>query len=178
MPARAAVAPAGRPYDEAIMSDVRATPSPEARLRELSVELPAVPPPAGTFVHAVRTGSLVFLTGHPPIRADGSVILGRLGQELDADAGYEAARIAGLSALSTLRQEVGSLDRVRRIVKVNGVVNATPEFLEHTKVINGASDLLVQVFGDAGRHARLAVGYTSLPWNIALEIELIAEVDG
>ncbi|MBI1815379.1 MAG: RidA family protein [Deltaproteobacteria bacterium] len=158
------------------MSDFKATVSAEARLRELGIELPSIPPPAGTFVHAVRTGDLLFLTGHPPIRADGSVILGRLGQDLDADAGYEAARVAGLGMLATLRHELGSLDKVRRIVKVNGVVNATPDFLEHTKTINGASDLLVQVFGDAGQHARLAVGYSSLPWNICLEVELIAEV--
>jgi len=149
----------------------------EARLRELGIELPPVPPPAGTFVHAARTGNLLFLTGHPPIRGDGSVILGRLGQDLDADAGYEAARVAALGMLATLRHELGSLDKVRRIVKVNGAVNATPNFLQHTHVINGASDLLVQIFGQAGEHARLAVGYSSLPWNICLEVELIAEVE-
>jgi len=148
----------------------------EARLRELAIALPVVPPPAGTFVHAVRTGSLIFLTGHVPFRADGSIVVGKLGLDLDADAGYEAARLSALGLLSTLRRELGSLDKVRRIVKLNGVVNSTPEFLLHTKVINGASDLLVQVFGDAGKHARLAVGYSSLPWNICLEVELIAEV--
>jgi enamine deaminase RidA (YjgF/YER057c/UK114 family) len=158
------------------MDDSKATASPEARLRGLAIDLPPVPQPAGTFVHAVRTGNLVFLTGHPPIRADGSVIFGRLGQDLDAAAGYQAARVAALGMLATLRQELGSLDKVRRIVKVNGVVNATPDFVEHTKVINGESDLLVQVFGDAGQHARLAVGYSSLPWNICLEVELVAEV--
>ena len=150
--------------------------SAEARLRELDIHLPPIPPPAGTYVHAVRTGTLLFLTGHPPIRADGTVILGRLGQDLDADAGYQAARVAGLGMLTTMRQELGSLDRVRRIVKVNGVVDATAEFLQHTQVINGVSDLLVEVFGEAGTHARLAVGYSSLPWNICLEVELIAEV--
>jgi len=148
----------------------------EARLRELGIELPVVPKPAGTFVHAVRTGSLLFLTGHVPFRADGTLVQGKLGAELDADAGYEAARLSALGALSTLRAELGSLDKVRRIVKLNGVVNATPEFMLHTKVINGASDLLVQVFGDAGVHARLAVGYASLPFNICVEVELIAEV--
>lgn len=148
----------------------------EARLSALGITLPVVPPPAGTFVHAVRTGNLIFLTGHVPFRADGSLVVGRLGQDLDADAGYEAARLSALGLLSTLRAELGSLDRVRRLVKVNGVVNATPDFMLHTKVINGASDLLVQVFGDAGAHARLAVGYASLPWNICLEVELIAEV--
>jgi enamine deaminase RidA (YjgF/YER057c/UK114 family) len=148
----------------------------EARLKGLGIALPVVPPPAGTFVHAVRTGSLIFLTGHVPFRADGTLVQGRLGQDLDADAGYEAARLSALGALSTLRTELGSLDRVRRIVKLNGVVNATPEFMLHTRVINGASDLLVSVFGDAGKHARLAVGYASLPFNICLEVELIAEV--
>lgn len=148
----------------------------EARFRALGIALPVVPPPAGTFVHAVRTGNLIFLTGHVPFRADGSIVQGRLGQDLDADAGYEAARLSALGLLSTLRSELGSLDKVRRIVKLNGVVNATPEFMLHTKVINGASDLLVSVFGDAGKHARLAVGYASLPFNICLEVELIAEV--
>jgi enamine deaminase RidA (YjgF/YER057c/UK114 family) len=158
------------------MSQSHAASSPETRVRELALELPMVPPPAGTYVHAVRTGSLVFTAGHVPIRADGTVILGRLGQDLDADAGYEAARVAGLGILTTLRNELGTLDAVRRIVKMNGVVNATPEFLEHTKVINGASDLFVQVFGEAGKHARLAVGYSSLPWNISVEVEIVAEV--
>jgi len=148
----------------------------EARLRDLGIALPIVPKPAGTFVHAVRTGNLIFLTGHVPFRSDGSLVQGKLGQELDADAGYEAARLSALGLLSTLRSELGSLDKVRRIVKLNGVVNATADFMLHTKVINGASDLLEQVFGDAGKHARLAVGYASLPFNICLEVELIAEV--
>jgi enamine deaminase RidA (YjgF/YER057c/UK114 family) len=158
------------------MSEPTTRRSAEARVRELGLELPALGPPAGTFVHAVRTGNLVFLSGHIPIRPDGSVIFGKLGQDLDADAGYEAARVAALGTLATLRHELGSLDRVRRIVKLNGVVNATPDFFEHTKVINGASDLLVEVFGEAGQHARLAVGYPSLPWNICLEVELVAEI--
>jgi enamine deaminase RidA (YjgF/YER057c/UK114 family) len=152
------------------MTASTATASAEARLRELDIQLPSLPPPAGTYLHAARTGNLLFLTGHPPIHADGSLILGRLGQDL------EAARVAALGMLATMRHELGSLDKVRRIVKVNGVVNATAEFLQHTQVINGASDLLVQVFGKAGEHARLAVGYSSLPWNICLEVELIAEV--
>jgi enamine deaminase RidA (YjgF/YER057c/UK114 family) len=151
--------------------------SAEAKLRELDIELPRILPPGGTFVHVVRTGNLLFLTGHPPFRPDGTVVMGRLGQDLDADAGYAAARLSALGMLATMRHELGSLDLVRRIVKVNGVVNATPDFLEHTKVINGASDLLVEVFGDLGQHARLAVGYSSLPWNMCLEVELIAEVE-
>ncbi len=150
--------------------------SPEARLAELGIELPVVRPPAGTFVHAVRTSSLLFVGGHLPWRADGSLVQGKLGAELDVDAGYEAARLAAIPALATIRAELGSLDQVQRIVKVNGVVNSTPDFMQHTQVINGASDLFVAVFGDRGSHARLAVGVASLPFNLALEIELVAEV--
>jgi len=148
--------------------------SPERRLSELGIELPPVRAPVGSFVNSVRSGNLVFVTA-PPIRADGSPILGRFGEDLDADAGYAAARETALYALAILREELGSLDRVRRLVKVNGVLNATPDFTAHTQVVNGASDLFLEVFGEPGRHARLAVGYSSLPWNICLEIELIAE---
>jgi enamine deaminase RidA (YjgF/YER057c/UK114 family) len=151
--------------------------TPTLRLAALGLTLPPAPPSAGTYVNAVRTGLLVFLAGHVPFRADGSVVMGKLGRDLDTAAGYEAARRAGLGALATLAAELGSLDRVRRIVRVLGTVNATPEFVEHTQVVNGASDLFVAVFGDAGRHARLAVGVASLPYDIALEIEVIAEVE-
>lgn len=150
--------------------------SPEARLAELNIELPPVRPPAGTFVHAVRTGSLLFVGGHFPIRSDGSIVQGKLGAELDVDAGYRAARLAALSALATIRAELGSLDHVNRIVRLHGLVNSTPDFMQHTQVINGASDLFVAVFGDRGLHARLAVGMSSLPFNLALEIELVAEI--
>jgi enamine deaminase RidA (YjgF/YER057c/UK114 family) len=152
--------------------------SPTGRLRALGLVLPPAPPAVGTYVNAVRTGPLVFLSGHVPFRADGSVVMGKLGRDLDAAAGYEAARLAGLGALATLAHELGSLDRVRRLVRVLGVVNATAEFGEHTSVVNGASDLFVEVFGDAGRHARLAVGVASLPFDIALEIEVVAEAEG
>ena len=153
------------------------TESADANLAALGVDLPPLQQAAGTYVRAVRTGSLIFLAGHPPVRPDGSIVFGKLGLDLDVDAGYQAARLAALGALVTLRDELGSLDRVRRIVKVNGWVNATADFRDHTATINGASDLLVEVFGDAGRHARLAVGCPSLPWDIALEIELVAEVN-
>ena len=150
--------------------------SAEARLRELNIELPPVQNPAGTYLRAVRTGNVLFTAGHAPIRADGSIIFGKLGQELDADAGYEAARVTGLAVLATIREALGSLDEVVRFVRVGGFVNCTPDFVEHTKVVNGASDLFVKVFGDAGKHARVAVGYPSLPWNIACEIEATLEV--
>ena len=148
----------------------------EQRLAALAIELPPYRPPAGTFVHAVRAGDLMMLSGHAPIRADGAVIFGRLGETLDVDAGYEAARVAVINTLATIRHELGSLDRIARIVKLYGVVNATPEFTRHTRVIDGASDLLIEVFGDNGKHARLAVGVASLPFNIALEIELTVEL--
>ena len=151
---------------------------PTRRLAALGLALPPPPPAVGSYVNAVRTGTLVFLAGHAPFRADGSVVMGKLGRDLDAAAGYEAARLAGLGVLTTLAHELGSLDRVRRLVRVLGVVNATAEFVEHANVVNGASDLFVEVFGDAGRHARLAVGVASLPFDIALEIEIIAEVEG
>ncbi|HEV7732111.1 MAG TPA: RidA family protein [Candidatus Binatia bacterium] len=150
--------------------------TPTERLAALSLPLPPPPPTAGSYVNAVRSGSLLFLAGHAPIRADGSVILGKLGSDLTTAEGYDAARVAALGALATMLQALGSLDRVQRIVRVYGVVNATPEFTEHTPVVNGASDLFGAVFGDAGAHARLAVGVSSLPWNIALEIEVTAEV--
>ena len=152
--------------------------TPTHRLAALGLTLPPSPPSAGTYVHAVRSGGLVFSAGHVPFRADGSVVMGKLGRDLDEAAGYDAARLAGLGVLATLAQELGSLDRVRRMVRVFGVVNATPDFVAHTPVVNGASDLFVEVFGDAGRHARLAVGVSSLPFDIALEIEVIAETEG
>ncbi len=152
------------------------TTSPEARIIDLGLELPAWRPPAGTFVHAVRSGNMLYTSGHAPIRADGSVVLGRLGDDLDLDAGYDAARVAALHLLATIRHELGSLDRVARIVRVLGTVNATPGFIHHTQVINGASDVLVHVFGESGKHARLAVGVSSLPFNIAVEVEVIVEI--
>ncbi|HEY8174004.1 MAG TPA: RidA family protein [Dehalococcoidia bacterium] len=144
-------------------------------MAELGLELPAIRPPAGAYEHAVRSGTMLYLAGHVPIRADGSVIFGRLGEDLDQAAGYDAARVAAINALATIRVALGSLDEVARIVRLFGVVNATPSFIAHTPVIDGASDLLIDVFGDAGRHARLAVGVSSLPFNIALEVELTLE---
>ena len=149
--------------------------SADARVDELGLELPAPFPPAGTYVNAVRTGNLLVLAGHIPIGAD-QIVLGKLGDDLDVDAGRAAARLAALSALATMRAELGSLDRVERIVSLRGVVNATPDFTEHTQVVDAASDVFVQVFAERGQHARLAVGVSSLPANLALEIELLVEI--
>lgn len=150
--------------------------SPEERLAALGVVVPAIPNPAGNYVHAVRSGNMLYLSGHIPLRPEGGIVLGRLGEDLDVAAGREAARFAAAGALATMRNVLGSLDRVRQIVRLYGTVNATPAFLHHTQVIDGASDLLTDVFGERGRHARLAVGVSSLPFNIALEVEISAEV--
>ena len=148
----------------------------EARLEELGIELPRASPPVANYVNAVRTGNLLFLSGKGPLRPDGSLIKGKVGTDLTVEEGYEAARLTGLNLLAALRRELGSLDRVRQIVKVLGMVNAAPAFEEQPKVINGFSDLMVEVFGDRGRHARSAVGMGSLPEGIAVEIEMIVEV--
>ena len=150
--------------------------SPEVRLRELGIELPAPFPPAGEYVNAVRTGDLLILGGHIPFSPPETLVLGKLGADLDVDEGRRAARFAAINALATLRSVLGTLDAVTQIVSVRGVVNAAPDFIGHTQVIDGASAVFVDVFGDAGRHARLAVGVASLPANLALEIELTAEV--
>ena len=150
--------------------------SAEDRLRTLGLELPEVPPPVGSYVAAVRCGSLLFLAGHGPVRADGTMVQGKVGRDLDVAAAKDAARLVGLALLSTLRRELGSLDQVSRIVKALGMVNCAPGFNRTPAVIDGCSDLLVDVFGDAGRHARSAVGMAELPFDIPVEIELIAEV--
>ncbi len=151
--------------------------SAEQRLAELGIMLADPFPPAGSYVNAVRTGDLLVLGGHIPWDPPDRVVLGKLGDALDVGAGRAAARLAAISALSTLRHELGSLDAVRQIVSLRGVVNATPDFVAHTQVIDGASDVLIDVFGAAGRHARLAVGVSSLPVDLALEIELLVEVE-
>ena len=145
----------------------------EQRLQQLSIKLPQVPAPAGNYVHAVQTGNLLFLAGKGPGAAHGKV-----GADVSVEEAYQHARAVGLVLIAVMRQELGSLDRVTRIVKVLGMVNGTPEFGEQPKVINGCSDLFVEVFGDRGRHARSAVGMGSLPSQITVEIECIVEVDG
>jgi enamine deaminase RidA (YjgF/YER057c/UK114 family) len=148
----------------------------ESRLTELGISLPTAPRPMASYVTSVRTANLVFTSGHGPSLPDGSVITGKVGVDLDLEAGQEAARVTGLNLLATLRDELGSLDRVSRVVKVLGMVNCPPDFTHHPEVINGCSNLFVDVFGDAGRHARSAVGMGSLPRNIAVEIEVVVEV--
>jgi enamine deaminase RidA (YjgF/YER057c/UK114 family) len=133
--------------------------------------LPDVFPPAGTYRSAVLHDGLLHTAGHIPLAADGTLVIGRLGDTLTVEEGIEAARYAALSLLASVQAELGSLNRVDRFLRVGGVVNAVPEFVDHTKVIDGASDVFVQVFGERGTHARLAVGVSSLPAGIALEVE-------
>ena len=151
--------------------------TPEQKLEQLGIELPEVSPPVANYVNAVQTGNLMFLAGKGPKKADGTYIKGKLGVDLTEKEGYEAARIVAINQLAVLKTEVGDLSKVKRIVKVLGMVNAASDFENHPEVINGFSDLMVDVFGDAGKHARAAVGMGSLPRNIAVEIEIIVEVE-
>lgn len=151
---------------------------PETRVQELHLTLPPVPKPMAKYRTAVLAGGMLYLSGHGPLRADGKTfITGRVGADLTAEQGKEAARQVGLAVLSTARSTLGSLDRVKRLVKTLGMVNSTPEFKDHPQVINGFSELMAEVFGEeAGVGARSAVGMGSLPANIAVEIECIFEV--
>jgi enamine deaminase RidA (YjgF/YER057c/UK114 family) len=149
----------------------------DKKLKELGIELFTPSKPMANYVKAVRVGNLLYLSGHGPGKADGSNITGKVGTELSIEEGYAAAKQAGISILSTLKNELGDLNKVKRIVKVLGMVNCTDTFTDQPKVINGFSDLMVAVFGDRGKHARSAVGMISLPSNITVEIEIIVEVE-
>lgn len=149
---------------------------PEAKLAALGIELSTPSSPVANYVNAVRVGNMIFLSGKGPKKADGEDITGKVGSDLTIEEGYEAARITGVNQLSVLKAELGNLNKVKRCVKVLGMVNAAPEFTDHPKVINGYSDLMVEVFGNRGKHARAAVGMGSLPSNIAVEIEMIVEI--
>jgi len=150
---------------------------PEARLAELGIELPPAPNPVANYVNGVRTGNLIFLAGKGPKRADGSELRGKLGAGLSIEQGYEGARLTAIDQLAVLKEMLGDLRKVKRVVKVLGMVNSDPDFVEQPAVINGFSDLIVEVFGDRGRHARAAVGMASLPRGQAVEIEMIVEVE-
>ncbi len=149
----------------------------EEKIKSMGLALPPATKPVANYVSAVRTGNLIFLSGHGPVRDDGTMITGKVGADLSLEEGYQAARQVALVLMSSLKAQIGDLDSVRRIVKLLGMVNCLPDFGDQPKVINGASDLLVEVFGDRGRHARSAVGMNALPSNIAVEIEMIVEVE-
>jgi enamine deaminase RidA (YjgF/YER057c/UK114 family) len=159
-----------------VFAQEAATYDPEARLLELGITLPEPPTPVANYVNGVRTGNLIFLAGKGPKRADGSELRGKLGAGLSIEEGYEGARLTAINQLAVLKAMLGDLDRVVRVVKVLGMVNSDPDFVDQPAVINGFSDLIVEVFGERGRHARAAVGMASLPRGQAVEIEMIVEV--
>ncbi|HEV3079409.1 MAG TPA: RidA family protein [Gemmataceae bacterium] len=150
---------------------------PETRIQELHLTLPAPPKPVAKYKTAVLAGNMLYVSGHGPLKPDGKMVLGRVGADLSLEQGKEAARVVGIAILSTVRNTLGSLDKVKRLIKTLGMVNCTADFKDHPAVINGFSDLMAEVFGDdAGVGARSAVGMGSLPSNIAVEIECIFEV--
>ncbi|MCW9707925.1 RidA family protein [Fodinibius salsisoli] len=151
--------------------------SPEERLEELGIQLIEPASPTANYVMSVQHEDLVFLAGHGPDKPGGGKVIGKLGKDLTLEQGQEAARLTGVSLLSSLKKEIGDLIKVKRIVKVSGMVNATPDFTDHSQVINGFSDLMVEVFGERGKHARVAVGMSSLPGNIPVEIDMIVQVE-
>lgn len=146
------------------------------RLKELGITIATPRPPQANYVPSVRAGNLVFLSGTGPYLPDGGLITGKVGSDLTVERGYEAARWTMLALLANLQVEIGDLERVVRVVKLLGMVNCTPDFTRQPEVINGASDLLVEIFGERGRHARSAVGMIALPRDISVEIEMIVEV--
>ncbi len=151
--------------------------TPDEKIKSLGLQLPPATKPIANYVKYVRSGNLIFLSGHGPTKADGTNITGKVGKDLTLEQGYDAARVTGLSLLATLKDALGGdLSKVVRIVKLNGYVNCLPDFTEQPKVINGCSDLMVAVFGEKGKHARAAMGMVALPNNIAVEIEMVVEV--
>ncbi|OLE00896.1 MAG: hypothetical protein DME08_02230 [Candidatus Rokuibacteriota bacterium] len=151
----------------------------ESRLKEKNITLPTPNTPVANYVGAVRAGNLLFVSGHGPLRTDGKpAVRGKVGRELSVEQGYQVAREVGLNLLATTRASLGSLDKVKRVVKVLGMVNSADGFGDQPKVINGFSDLMVEVFGEAiGKHARSAVGMAELPMGIPVEIEMVLEVE-
>ena len=150
--------------------------NPEERLRELNITLPTPPQPVANYVNGVRAGNLIFLAGKGPKYPDGRELTGKLGGNITIDQGYEGARQTAINQLSVLKEMLGDLNKVKGIVKVLGLVNSSPNFIDQPKVVNGFSDLMVDVFGEKGKHARAAVGVNSLPRGQAVEIELVVEV--
>ena len=151
--------------------------NPEEKLQQMGITLPVPSKPVATYVNAVRTGNLVYLSGKGPTNPDGTNITGKVGKDLSIQQGYEAAKSTGINLLAALKAEIGSLNKLKRIVKVLGMVNCPADFTEQPQVINGFSDFMVEVFGEKGKHARSAVGMNALPKNIAVEIEMIVEIE-
>jgi enamine deaminase RidA (YjgF/YER057c/UK114 family) len=149
----------------------------ETRLKEKGIVLLTPPAPVANYVNAVRVGNLLYLAGKGPSKPEGGYITGKLGKDLTIEQGYEAARLVAIAHLAVIKAELGSLNKVKRIVKVLGMVNCTEDFKDQPKVINGYSDLMVDIFGEKGKHARSAVGMHALPMGIAVEVEVIVEIE-
>lgn len=150
--------------------------NPEGKLKELNIVLPSPPQPVANYVNGVRTGNLIFLAGKGPKYPDGTEMHGKLGTDITIEQGYQGARQTAINQLAVLKTMLGDLNKVKRIVKVLGLVNSDPSFIDQPKVINGFSDLMVEVFGEKGKHARAAIGVASLPRGQSVEIELVVEV--
>ena len=151
--------------------------TPEEKLKSKNIVLPVVTAPVANYVNVVRTGNLLYLSGKISVKLDGTYITGKVGKDLTIEQGYEAARLTVLQHLAVLKGELGDLGKVKRIVKVLGMVNCEGDFKDHPKVINGYSDFMVEIFGEKGKHARSAVGVSSLPMNASVEVEVIVEVE-
>jgi enamine deaminase RidA (YjgF/YER057c/UK114 family) len=151
--------------------------TPEQTLEKLGITLPKASQPVANYVNAVRVGNLLYLAGKGPSKSDGTYITGKLGKDLTIEQGYEAAKLVAIAHISVLKAELGDLKKVKRLVKVLGMVNCTETFADQPKVINGYSDMMVSVFGEKGKHARSAVGMYALPMNIAVEVEVIVEIE-
>ena len=149
----------------------------ENRLEEIGIELPPPVKPMANYVTTVQTGNLVFTSGHGPVSMSGELEKGQLGTDMTIEEGYQSARLVGLGLISTLKDTLGDLDRIKQVIKIVGFVNSTPDFLDHPKIVNGVSDLFVEVFGDKGKHARSAVGMVQLPGGIPVEVEVIVEIE-
>ena len=150
----------------------------EKKLQELGLSLPEIPPAAGAYVPAVKTGNLVFCSGQGPFKDGRFEYLGKVGKDVSVKKGYEAARIAALNCLAEICSVIGSLNNIKRIVQIRGFVNSAEDFFDQPKVVNGASELVLNIFGEAGKHARSALGTSSLPLNIPVEVEMVVEVFG
>lgn len=167
----------GSPKGENNPIEVKSDYNPEAKLDSMGIVLPQPATPVANFVNFVQVGNLLFLSGNGPLKADGKFITGIVGEELTIEEGYEAARLTGINQIAILKSALGDLSRVKRVIRATGMVNASPDFTQHPSVVNGFSDLMVEVFGERGRHTRAAIGMGSLPFNIAVEIDMIVEID-
>jgi len=149
----------------------------EQRITELGLVLPLTPPPAGAYVPAVKSGNLVFCSGQGPYKDGAQAYVGQVGSDVSLEDAYQAARIAGINCLAEIKSVIGSLERIVHIVQIRGFVNSAPHFHDQPKVVDGASELMIEIFADAGKHARCALGTNNLPGNIPVEVEMVVEID-